>query len=184
MKTIFVHFADGFEDIEALTPVDVLKRAGYDVKMISVTGNKLVSSNHDVRLQTDILFEDADYSNADVLVMPGGMPGAATLNGHEGLRSKIIEHNNAGKLLAAICAGPMVLGQLGLLKGKTVTCYPGFEEKLTGANVTGNLVEVDGNFITGKGPGAAMKFSFTLVEKLSSKDKADELAKKMMVEEC
>ncbi len=183
MKTIFVHFADGFEEIEALTPVDVLRRAGYNVKMLSVTGKQMVSSNHDVAVKTDLLFEDADYEQADVLVMPGGMPGAATLNAHEGLRIKITEFNNAGKILAAICAGPMVLGELGILDGKTVTCYPGFEEHMKGAKVTKNLVEEDGNVVTGKGPGAAMKFALTLVEKLSNKGKADELKVKMMVED-
>jgi len=183
MKTILVHFADGFEEIEALTPVDVLRRAGYNVIMVSVTGKQQVSSNHNIGVNTDMLFEDADYEQADVLIMPGGMPGAATLNAHEGLRIKIAEFNQAGKFLAAICAGPMVLGQLGILSGKTVTCYPGFEEHMKGAKVTKNLVEKDGNIITGKGPGAAMKFAFTLVEILSGKGKADELKNKMMVED-
>ncbi len=182
MKKVYIHFADGFEEIEAITPVDVLRRGGCEVTMVSVTGNKLVKGAHGIIFTTDKLFEEVNYNDVDMIILPGGMPGAKNLDNHAGLKAKIVEVNQKGKLVTAICAAPMVLGHLGLLKGKKATCFPGFESDLIGTNSTGKSVEIDGKIITGKGSGVATKFALTLLEALEGKQKADEVKKQMMVE--
>jgi len=182
MKKVFVHFANGFEEVEAITPIDVLRRAGCEVTTVSVMGKKEVTSARGVSIITDALYEDMDYSEVDLVVLPGGQPGSDNLNRHEGLKRQIRMLHDKGRMIAAICAAPRVLGSAGVLKGKRATCFPGTEDLLTGATFTGNAVEVDGNIITAKGPGAAMKFSLTLVEQLVGKSKADELKKAMIVE--
>ena len=182
MKKIFVHFAEGFEEIEAITPVDVLRRAGCEVSMVSVTGNRMVTSSRNITVQTDFLFDEVDYKKADMLVLPGGMPGSKNLDQHEGLKNKLLEADRQGKWLAAICAAPMVFGHLGLLQGRKATCYPGNEKDLVGATATGKAVEIDQNFITAKGAGSSIKFSLTLVEVLLGKEKALDIKSKMMVE--
>ncbi len=179
MKKVLIHFADGFEEIEAITPVDVLRRAGCEVYTVSVTGKKEVSSKRRLMVIADTLFEEVDYGSADMIVLPGGQPGADNLNTHNGLKRHILDFNTSGKYIAAICAAPLVLGSLGILKGKRATCFPGVEPLLTGATCTGNGVEVDGNIITGKGPGLAMDFSLMLAEILVGKDKANEIKKAM-----
>ncbi|MFN8206378.1 MAG: DJ-1 family glyoxalase III [Bacteroidales bacterium] len=183
MHKVFIHFADGFEEIEALTPVDVLRRAGCIVTMVSVTGKKEVCSTRGVTVIADKLFGEVDYNEADMIVLPGGQPGADNLDKHEGLRGKILEFDRQGKWLAAICAAPLVLGNLGILNGKKATCYPGTESNLAGANCTSQLVVVDGNIITGKGPGAALSFSLELVNRLIGIGKVEELRAKMMIED-
>jgi 4-methyl-5(b-hydroxyethyl)-thiazole monophosphate biosynthesis len=182
MKKVFVHFADGFEEIEALAPVDILRRAGCEVTMVSMMGRKEVSSSRGVKIIADKLFEEVNYAEADMLVLPGGMPGSKNLDEHQELRNKLLEANKKGKLLGAICAAPMVLGHLGILNGKKATCYPGNEPDLKGATHTGASVQVDGNIITAKGAGVSIKFGLALVEALLSKDKANEVKTKMMVE--
>jgi 4-methyl-5(b-hydroxyethyl)-thiazole monophosphate biosynthesis len=183
MHKVLVHFADGFEEIEALTPVDVLRRAGCIVTMVSVTGRKEVSSTRGVTIITDKLFEEVDYAAADMIVLPGGQPGADNLDKHEGLRKKILEFDVQGKWLAAICAAPLVLGNLGILNGKKATCYPGTESYMAGATCTSHPVQVDGKIITGKGPGAALSFSLELVNRLIGLQKVEELRAKMMIED-
>lgn len=182
MKKIFIHFADGFEEIEALAPVDILRRAGCDVTIVSMMDRKEVTSSRGVKIVADKLFEEMNYAEADMLVLPGGMPGSKNLDEHKGLKDKIVEANKSGKWIAAICAAPMVLGHLGLLKGKKATCYPGNEPDLIGATVTGASVEEDGNIITAKGAGVSVKFGLALAEVLVGKEKADEIKVKMMVE--
>ena len=133
MNTIYLFLATGFEEVEALGIVDACRRGGLTLKTVSVTGNLLVESSHGVKIQADALFEDCSFDDADMLVLPGGMPGSTNLKEHEGLRTVILKHYEAGKPLAAICAAPMVYGSLGLLKGKKATCYPGFDKYLEGA---------------------------------------------------
>lgn len=181
MGTVYVFFADGFEEIEAFTVVDTLRRAGTDVKMVSVTPDEIVRGAHDISLLCDVNFENCDFFDAELLILPGGMPGAATLNEHEGLRKQILHFAETNKLIAAICAAPMVLGKLGLLKGKKATCYPGFEQYLEGAECINEPVVCDGNIITGMGPGSAMSFALKIVERLIGEAKADELAEAMCV---
>lgn len=182
MGIIYVFFADGFEEIEAFTPIDVLRRAGLNVKLISVGVEEFVSGAHNVTVFCDNLFEDVSFDDAEMLILPGGMPGAENLSNHIGLRKLILDFNTKDKPIAAICAAPMVLGKLGLLKNKNVTCYPGFEHFLEGANPTGKLVEKDGNLITGKGPGAAMEFAFTILEYFCGKEKVMELKEGMIIQ--
>lgn len=178
---VYVHLADGFEEIEALTVIDVLRRAGIDTRAVSVTGRKEVVGAHQIKVVSDLLFEDADYSEADMMILPGGMPGTVNLDKHEGLKSKILEFRDKGKWLAAICAAPSILGKLGLLGGKTATCYPGFEKFLTGAKTSKNPVEVSGNVITSRGPGTAMYFALEIVRIIKGEGMAQKLKEGMIV---
>lgn len=181
MGTVYVFFADGFEEIEAFTSVDVLKRAGLKVQMITVTPDEIVTGAHGVPVLCDKNIENCDFFDAELLLLPGGMPGAATLGESENLRRLILRFAEQNKPIAAICAAPMVLGKLGLLKGKKVTCYPGFEQYLEGAEYTSALVERDANIITGKGPGAAMEFALAVVDLLLGKEKVQDLKNAMCI---
>ena len=183
MKTIFVFLADGFEEVEALTPVDVLRRAGLTVETVSVMEGPVVVGAHGVPVVADSMFGDIALEDAQMLLLPGGMPGASNLDAHEGLDSMIRAFASEGKDLAAICAAPLVFGKRGLLEGRKATCYPGFEEFLKGAEYTATLVEQDGNIITGKGPGTAMDFSFAIVEKYVGIEKVKELKQGMMIKD-
>ena len=181
MKTIFVFLADGFEEIEAITPVDVLKRAGLNVQTVSVMEEQTVIGAHGIPVVADKMFADIDLDNAEMLLLPGGLPGATNLDAHQGLSDMIMSFASEGKPLAAICAAPLVFGNRGLLQGKKATCYPGFESYLASAEYTAALVETDGNFITAKGPGAAMDFAFAIVEKYCGIEKVNELKSGMMI---
>lgn len=181
MKNIAVHLAKGFEEIEAVCIIDVLRRAGLNVLVVSVTGKMLVKGSHQIEITADELFEHVDYNTIDMIVLPGGMPGAKNLNNHEGLKKQILQFNFERKYLGAICAAPLVFGQLGILKNKIATCYPGFETYLEGADISGAATEVRGNIITGKGAGVAIQFALRIVEKLKSNEAARELADKMIL---
>ncbi|WP_294617913.1 DJ-1 family glyoxalase III [uncultured Bacteroides sp.] len=181
MGTVYVFFADGFEEVEAFTSVDVLKRAGLNVEMITVTPGEIVTGAHGIPVLCDKNIVNCDFFDADLVVLPGGMPGAATLGECDDLRRLVVRFAEQGKPIAAICAAPMVLGKLGLLKGRKATCYPGFEQYLEGAVCTGAMVERDGNIITGKGPGAAMEFALAIVELLQGKEKVAELKEAMTI---
>lgn len=180
MKRVMIVFADGFEEVEAITPVDVLRRAGCEVLMVSVTGKKEVTSTRGVKIIADTLWEETSAEEADMIVLPGGQPGAGNLDKHEGLKNALSRFADQGKWIAAICAAPLVLGHMGLLKGKKVTCFPGTEKELQGAICTGNPVESDGHILTGKGAGVALPFSLLLVEKILGKEKAEEIKQRMM----
>lgn len=166
MKKVLLFLADGFEEIEALTTVDVLRRAGVQVTTVSINPTEMVIGAHGIPVMADGLFADCTPAEADMLILPGGMPGAANLDAHEGLRAAISAHAEAGKWLASICAAPMVYGHMGLLNGKKATCYPGFEGELAGATYTATPVEKDGNIITGKGPAVVLPFAYALAEVL------------------
>ncbi len=181
MKTVYVFFADGFEEIEAFTAIDVLRRAGMNVNIVSVTDNEIVKGAHGVSVFCDVNFMNCDFYNADLLLLPGGMPGADTLAKHKGLCKLLTAKAKEGKLIAAICAAPMALGNLGLLDGYKATCYPGFEQFLTGAILEDKPVVHDRNIITGSGPGAALAFSLKVVDVMLGKEKSDELHAGMVV---
>jgi len=182
MKKIAVHLAEGFEEIEAISIIDVLRRAGFEVSVVSITGELLVAGAHQISVKADVLFENIDYSEIDMLVLPGGMPGARNLKAHIGLAEQLVNFNDEGKPIGAICAAPLVLGNLGILKDVKATCYPGFEGELHGAIVTENEVELSGTVVTGKGAGVAIEFALKIVEMLLDKKTVDELAAKMIVE--
>lgn len=177
---IYVHLADGFEEIEALTIVDLLRRAELEVQTVSITGSRRVMGTHGVPVEADILFEETDYESCEMIVLPGGMPGAANLGNHEGLTNHIRCFAQNGKYLAAICAAPMVFGALGLLEGKKAVIYPGMEAHLRGAQPQEAPVAVDGTIITSKGPATAMPFAIRLVEILKGKASADKLAEDLL----
>lgn len=181
MKSICIFLAEGFEEMEAMFPLDILRRGGMDVKLVSVTGEKAVRNSHGVTIMADALFEDVSEEDVEMIVLPGGLPGATNLDAHAGLDKLILSFANAGKPLAAICAAPMVYGKRGLLKGKKATCYPGFDKYLEGAEYTGNMVEVVDNFILGKGPGAAPAFGFAILEKYAGAAKAQEVKNGMLI---
>jgi len=179
MKTIFVFLTTGFEEIEALGTVDVLRRAELNVKTVSLTGDKQVMASHGVPVTADLLFEEADFSGVEMLVLPGGTP---KFDEHEGMKKVVLDFANKGENVAAICASPMVFGGLGLLEGKKATCYPGFEKYLKGAILqTDKAVVVDGNIITGRGPGLTIDFALKLVEIIAGQAKSDEVAKQLLV---
>lgn len=180
-KKVFVFLAPGFEEIEAITPIDVLRRGGLNVTTVSITDSHKVIGSHQIAIYADKLLSDIDLEQADVMLLPGGMPGTNNLNGCDVLKSALLHHASQRKITAAICAAPLVLGELGLLKGHTATCYPGHESRLKGANVTSNQVEVSLPFITGKGAGASMEFALALVQQLVNNETAHEMAAKMMV---
>ena len=180
MKKVYVFLADGFEDVEALIPIDVWRRGGIDVTTVSISDFPLVQSAHGVNIESDVMIEQCDFSDADLLFLPGGMPGATNLYEHEGVRQTVLAQAKAGKKVAAICAAPaVVLAQLGILDGKRATCYPGFEKQLTKAEYTADLVTVDGNITTAEGPAAAFPFAYELLSQLVSKEVSDRIAEGM-----
>lgn len=181
-KIVYVFLADDFEESEALTVVDVLRRANQTVKMVSVTGDLMVRGAHRISVVADKLFEDCKFESVKALVLPGGMPGAETLGKHKGLLDLLAKHQNSETLIAAICAAPMVLGEADLLKGKKAVVYPGFESHLKGATIEDKLVVIDEKVITGKGPAAALPFALALAEALAGKEVADNLKQGMCVE--
>lgn len=181
MAKVYVFLANGFEDVEALIPVDVLRRGGVEVITVSITGDsQMVETSHNVQIMADAMIEDCDFSDADLLFLPGGMPGASNLYGHEGVRQAVLTQVKAGKKVAAICAAPaVVLAQLGILDGKRATCYPGFEQLLAKADYTADLVTVDGNITTAEGPAAAFPLAYELLSQLVSKEVSAQIAEGM-----
>jgi len=179
MKTMYVFLAEGFEEIEALAPVDVMRRACLNVTTISISDSKLVKGAHGIPVIADAQFSELDFSDAALLFLPGGLPGATNLDDHEGLRSLLLNKSHGDVILSAICAAPLVLGNLGLLEGKQATCYPGFENTMRGATYTAQQVTVDGNILTACGPAAAWALGFTIVEHFCGALKAKELKKSM-----
>lgn len=180
MAKVYMFLANGSEEIESLIPVDVFRRGGVEVKTVSITGSENVEMAHGVVLKADLKFEDADFEDADLLMLPGGLPGATNLNEHEGVRHAILHQYESGKLVSAICAAPMVLGSLGIVKGKRATCYPGFEKYLDGAQYTHELCTVDGNVVTGEGPAATLPYAYTLLSMLTTEQTSHAVAEGMM----
>ena len=177
---IYVFLANGFEEVEALIPVDVLRRSGKDVLTVSINETKEVTAAHGVTVIADTLYGDNDYSEAELLFLPGGLPGSQYLADHEALAEELIKRNEKGGLIAAICAAPaLVLGKHGIVNGKRATCYPGCESQMTGAEYTGELVTVDGNIVTGEGPAAAFPFAYTLAGMLAGEEVAEAVAEGM-----
>ncbi len=180
MKKVYLFLATGFEEVEALTVVDILRRGGVDCKTVSVTGDYDVTSSHMVTVRADLLFDEADFSDGEMLVMPGGVPGTPNLKAHEGLAKLIRQYKEAGKDLAAVCAAPTIYGEMGLLEGKNATCFPGMEDGLIGANKLTDNVVCDGQFITSRGMGTCIDFGLSLLARLTDQDKAQEIGKKIV----
>nr|WP_297169008.1 DJ-1 family glyoxalase III [uncultured Dysgonomonas sp.] len=179
MKKALIFLTTGFEEIEALATVDILRRGEVDVKTVSLTDEKTVVGSHAIPVVADVLFSDVDFTAIDMLILPGG---TTKINDHEGLKKQVKAFVEADKDIAAICAAPMVLGGLGLLRGKSATCYPGFEKYLDGANLkTQEAVVIDGKVVTGRGPGLTFDFALQLLEILAGKEKRQEVAKGLLL---
>ncbi|MFV0314023.1 MAG: DJ-1 family glyoxalase III [Anaerotignum sp.] len=167
MKTVYIFLAEGFEEIEAVTPLDLLRRANIDAKFVSTTNSLQVKGAHNITYTADILFEETStFAMADAIVLPGGMPGTLNLLAHNGLCQLIDAYYKADKIISAICAAPLILAKLGLLNQKTATIYPGMESKLIGAKSSDDAVCLDGNILTSRGVGTAIAFALKLIELL------------------
>ena len=179
---IAVFFAEGFEEIEALTVVDLCRRAGIDTRMVSVTGQRAVTGSHGITVEMDNTFEEVDFSQLGMLVLPGGMPGTKNLEAHEGLMVQVDAFNAAGKGVAAICAAPSIFGHRGILKGRKACSYPGFEKDLEGAEVVYDSVSVSDHVITARGMGCAIDFALAIIETLCDETTAQKLAEAIIYE--
>ena len=177
MKKIGIFMADGCEEIEGLTVVDIVRRAKMEIVMISITGKREVTSSHQVTFLTDALAAEVDYDTLDGIVLPGGMPGTLNLQADETVNKVIRQFATEGRLVCAICAAPSVLGAAGILEGKWATCHPGFEEKLTGAKVEEKEVVVDGNLITSRGMGTAIPFALEIVRYFADDETVEQVRK-------
>jgi len=172
----FVFLADGFEEIEAIAAIDILRRANIEVTTISISTSKEVQGAHGIIVIADCLFTDADFTQNDLLYLPGGMPGTKNLDAHDRLKNLLIKQVEQGEKIAAICAAPSILGKMGLLEGKEAICYPGFENQLFGATLSEAKVVKSGTIITAKGAGVAIEFALKLVEELKGKAIAEKIA--------
>ena len=191
MKGVYMFFADGFEETEAIAPADVLRRGGIDVKKVSINGSLGVSSSHGVHILTDMTFSEFrnqvvldGTSPQDVMIFPGGLPGSDNLAACDELMDMMQKHYAEGGCVAAICAAPsVVLGKLPDLKGKKMTCYDGFEPALVekGVEYTKEGVVTDGNIITGRGAGHAVNFGLAILAYLKGQDAADQVARSIML---
>ena len=177
MSRVCIFLADGFEEVEALTPVDLLRRAGIEVVTVSMNETREVTGRSQITVLADTLWADAHADTADMLVLPGGQPGVKNLGAHEGLTTLLRKYADEEKLLAAICAAPTIFGALGIVNGKKATCYPGLEDQLTGAYaVTDQRVVTDGNITTSRGAGTSVAFALRLIEILKDSDAAEKVA--------
>jgi len=180
MSKVCVLFADGFEEIEAISIVDILRRAEVNVTIAGVDGTR-VKGAHGVVVEADASLADASTESWDMVVLPGGLPGATNLRDHADVQAFLKSQSSSGGRLAAICAAPIALGAAGILEGKRATSYPGFEGELTGANCVEDRVVVDGNVITSRGPGTSIEFALTLVQELQGAEVASALREGMLV---
>ncbi len=177
---IAIFMANGCEEIEGLTVVDILRRAGITIDMVSITGSKTVTGSHKIAFEADKMIEDTDVSTYDGIVLPGGIPGTPNLGACEVVTTAVKEFAAQGKLVAAICAAPSVLGQCGVLDGKYATSYPGFEEEMTGCTYLEDAVVMDDNIITSRGMGTAMEFALAILECLTDQETAVAMGEKTM----
>jgi len=179
MQESYIFLVTGFEEIEALATIDILRRGGVVVQTVSLMDGLTVTGGHGVPVTADMLFYEVDFSKAEMLILPGG---TVKIDEHDGLKEAILSHTAKGRKTAAICAAPMVLGRLGLLEGKRATCYPGFEKFLKGAILhMQEAVVTDGLFTTGRGPGLAFTFALEILNQLKGKAVADEVAGQLLL---
>ncbi len=182
MKKAYVFFATGFEEVEALTTVDFLRRADVDARMVSITGSREVTGAHEIPVVTDLLFEDADLTDGDLAILPGGLPGATNLAEYAPLGELLKKYyEDPDKKIGAICAAPTVFGSFGIYRGERATCYPGFESGLTGATaVTDQVVVSENNVITSRAPGTAIPFVLRLISELQGPDRAKQISEEIV----
>lgn len=180
MSKVCIFLGTGFEEIEALTVVDVLRRQQIDITMVSIMQDKVVTGAHQIQVTADALLDEIDFSKVDALILPGGGGGTKQLAACEPLLEQVDAFAKEGRLLCAICAAPSVLGRRGILKGKKATAYPGFEKQLEGAEVLYQPVVKDGNIITGRGMGCSIPFALAVLEQLAGKEAAEKMAEKII----
>ena len=180
MKKLAVCMADGCEEVEGLTVVDLLRRADIGAEMVSITGTRKVTGSHGIAFEADVTAEDADWDAYDGIILPGGMPGTNHLREHTLVRKAVQAYDKAGKLVSAICAAPTVLADCGVLEGKNATCYPGLEGKLAGARFLTDEVVVDGHTITSRGMGTAIPFGLAIIAYFQSREAARAMAEKIV----
>ena len=176
---IAILLADGFEEIEALTPLDMLRRAGLDAKTVAI-GSKIAVGSHGIPVVCDIDSEEVKLSEVSCVIFPGGMPGALNLDASPFTDKISTAVQKNGGIIAAICAAPLVLGRRGLLSGKTATCYPGFEKELISASISSDSVVTDGDIITAKGMGVALEFSKAIITKILGAKVSEEISNSIM----
>jgi 4-methyl-5(b-hydroxyethyl)-thiazole monophosphate biosynthesis len=179
-KKIAVILADGFEEIEAVVPVDVFRRLGFEVVIAGLS--KTVNGSHGIKVQADCLLSELKETRFDAVFLPGGMPGAANLRDSPEVLALVKKVNARGGVVSAICAAPIALKAAGVIEGKTVTSHPSVKNDLKGCNHTGKLTEKDGNIVTGKGPGAAFEFAASIATALGKGDEVEELLNTMFVQ--
>ncbi len=175
MAKVYAFLAEGLEEVECLAVTDVLRRAGVETTLVSIGDRREVVSSHGIRITADALFEEINPDQADILFLPGGMPGTKNLQAHKGLMEALKKASRQGRRIAAICAAPSILGGLGLLKGRTATCYPGFEDSLLGASYTSQGVITDGNITTSRGLGYALDLGLELIRLLQGPQQAERI---------
>jgi 4-methyl-5(b-hydroxyethyl)-thiazole monophosphate biosynthesis len=180
MKRAAIFFATGYEEIEALTVVDLLRRADIEAECVSIDNEKSVKGSHNINVSMDSGIEDIDFGSFDILVCPGGMPGTLNLEACKKLTDNIRKFNEEGKLIGAICAAPSIFGHMGLLQGKKACIYPGMEAELKGAEVVYDKVAKAGNIITSRGMGTAIEFGLEIVAALVGRETADKLGKSVV----
>lgn len=179
-KKVYIFLADGFEDIEGLTVVDLMRRAGIEIITVSIKETKEVTTSHNIPLLTDTVFGETDFSDADMLVLPGGMPGTKYLGAYKPLTDLLESFYNKGGKIAAICAAPTVFASLGFLKGRKATAYPSCMADLGDAVRSEEKVVIDGNVTTSRGLGTAIDFSLSLIAQLLGEEKAEEIAESIV----
>ncbi|NLL78840.1 MAG: DJ-1/PfpI family protein [Clostridiales bacterium] len=180
MSVVGVFFAEGYEEIEALTVVDILRRGGIEVRMISVTGEKEVTGSHKITVKMDQTLSETDFLGLDMIVLPGGMPGTTNLESCALLMEQVDAFNRQGKGISAICAAPSIFGHRGMLEGRNACCYPDREPELSGALVTKNPVEVSEHVTTSRGMGTAIEFALAILERFQGREAADRMAEKIV----
>lgn len=172
---LVMYFATGFEEVEAIATLDVIRRADIDIISVGV-GSKLITGAHNITVQCDATLNEVSLDKVEGIILPGGMPGTINLFESREVMKNLDYCASNNKLIAAICAAPLILGRKGILKGKNATCFPGFEDELIGATISEKYVVTDGNVITARGMGSAVQFGLAIVEKLLGVQKAQKLA--------
>lgn len=176
MKKIAIFLAEGYEEIEALTVADICRRCGLETELVSITEERQVKGSHNITVEADLCFSQADFAAYDMLVLPGGMPGTRNLEAQEELMAQVDAFYQAGKYIAAICAAPSIFGHRGILKGRRACSYPGFESHLEGAEVTAGPVEISDHVITSRGMGTAIDFALNIAGVFCGREKAAQMA--------
>ncbi|MBO4243361.1 MAG: DJ-1/PfpI family protein [Clostridiales bacterium] len=179
MSKITIFITDGTEETECLTTVDLMRRAGVDTELVSAGSERKIISSHKVTIEADKTIDEADYEDSDMIFIPGGMPGVTNFLENEKLIDLVKDFYNRGKFVSAVCAGPSVLGKAGILEGKRATCFPGWEDKLTGATYTAEGVTTDGKIITGRGLGFSIELGLELIKVLEGEEKAADIRRRI-----